>query len=100
MTHRTNRPRRGKIDHMTIYTGGQKVPGLRFQGETMTCCMCGKSQQSDPAVESNWRCLEVDRKPYYVCPVHFPADGASSLAFKEAYLAVLRKIIDDRQGRP
>lgn len=85
----------GPIQHTTIITGGEKVEGLPFMGETMTCCMCSKQQTSDPAVESNWRMVEVDGKPYYVCTDHFPADGSSEEAFHDAYLAVLRHIMED-----
>jgi hypothetical protein len=89
-----------QISLTTIITGGEPVEGLPFMGETMTCCMCGKEHPSDPKVESNWRRIEADGKPYYVCTDHFPADGASAEAFKEAYLAVFLKILDDRQGQP
>jgi hypothetical protein len=69
-----------------------------FQGETMTCVMCGREQQSDPAVRSDWRCLEVDGQPYYVCPDHFPPDGSTKEAFSEAYQIILRAIMARQSG--
>lgn len=65
-----------------------------FQGEEMRCIMCGKVQRSDPAIESQWRCIEVDGKPYYVCPKEFPPDEtATKEQFAKAYEKVLRKIV-------
>jgi len=43
-----------------------------FQGERMTCVMCGRSRMSDPKVESGWTCIEIDKRLFYVCPVCFP----------------------------
>ena len=78
-----------KIRKTTIHTGGQHVPGLHFQGEQMTCVICGKQQKSNPAIESNWRCIQADGTNYYACTDEFPADGASSEEFQVAYLKVL-----------
>ncbi len=65
---------------------------LRFQGEIMTCALCGKQEQSDPHVESQWRCIEADDIAYYVCPAHFPADGVSAEQFKTAYIKVFKTL--------
>jgi len=63
----------GKVKHYThyrIYTGGQRIPGLPFQGELMTCCICGAQHLSNPREESNWNCFTAP--PYeqrvYLCP--------------------------------
>lgn len=65
----------------------------RFVGETMTCTVCGRQERSDPSVESDWRCIEVDGQGYYVCPNEFPPDTASAKDFEKAYRRVLEHII-------
>ncbi len=65
---------------------------LRFQGETLTCTLCGKQEQSDPHVESNWRYIEADSKGAYICPKHFPKDGASAKEFEAAYYYIFRTL--------
>ncbi len=67
-----------------------------FQGEMMTCALCGKQQQSDPHAESQWRCIEADGVSHYVCPAHFPPDGASAEQFKGAYIKVFTALF--KQG--
>lgn len=69
-----------------------------FQGETMTCILCGKQDQSDPEGETGWRLLEADGVPYYVCPAEFPPDDADSEAFAAAYMTVLAKIGQMREA--
>ena len=63
-----------------------------FQGEMMTCCMCGKQQQSNPDQNSDWRIISLKNKNHYVCTDHFPPDGSSKEAFSEAYEKVLRHL--------
>lgn len=65
---------------------------LPFMGELMTCIMCDRQARSDPQIESQWRCLVIDGRPYYVCPSEFPPDSASRKAFKLAYLKVFIRI--------
>ena len=78
----------------SIFTGGQKVPGMKFMGETMTCVMCGKTQQSDPAVESGWTFLEIEGAPGgYVCPDELPGPKATEAEFAAAYEKILRKLV-------
>src|SRR4030095_3469424 len=100
--HRADKERRRKqrkqkhrnVSFKTIVTAGRAIPGLPFMGELMTCCMCGKSQQSDPKVKSDWRTVEPDGTRYYVCPDHFPPDETGTKEqFRDAYLAVLKKIL-------
>ena len=73
----------------TIRTGGKKTPGVRFQGEKMTCVVCGTTQWSDPAVETGWDCVEVDGVGHYVCPEERKGRTAA-----EAYERILRKILE------
>lgn len=39
---------------------------IPFMGETMKCIMSGEVKQSDPNVESNWYCIIIDGKRFYV----------------------------------
>ena len=65
----------------------------RFTGEMMTCVMCGKKEQSDPRVNTQWRCIEVDDVFYYACPDEFPEDRtATKWDYARAYDRVLRHI--------
>lgn len=96
---RAAKARRRQIRKIKVMTGGQAVPGLPFMGETMTCGMCGKVQQSDPKVESGWRALDVDGKRYHVCPDHFPPDATGTREqMRLAYVAILRKIYAEKQS--
>lgn len=76
----------------TVYTGGEPTPGLPFQGETMTCVVCGRTKVSDPRVHSQWRAITVDGETYYACTREFPDDRASAKKFQRAYDRILRKI--------
>lgn len=62
---------------------------IPFTGEVMTCVICKCQQRSDPNVESQWRCIELDGVRFYACPKEFPPDGASAAAFERAYGKVL-----------
>lgn len=49
-----------------------EVP-LLFQGEMMTCKLCGKTQRSNPKVESGWTALQMGYESgkqiiVYICP--------------------------------
>jgi hypothetical protein len=70
-----------------------------FQGEVMTCALCGKRQTSDPQVESDWRYLELDGVGFYVCTDHFPPDGSSSEAFRDAYVEIIQTLATRRGYR-
>lgn len=63
-----------------------------FQGELMTCCMCGQQQLSSPDRNTDWRIIQFNRQNYYVCTEHFPPDEASAEDFSEAYKVILRHI--------
>lgn len=64
-----------------------------FQGEVMTCALCGVQQQSDPNVRSNWRMIELDKTPHYICTKHFPRDGSKTSDFKHAYVRIIRQLV-------
>jgi hypothetical protein len=70
-----------------------------FTGEIMQCFICGVKEQSHPGEQSQWRCVQLDKYFYYVCPSHFPADDAPAALFKEAYEAVLEVILKDYNAR-
>lgn len=65
---------------------------LVFQGEMMTCVVCGATEQSDPKVKTGWHCIQPDGKSFYACPKEFPADDSGDEAFKVAYLKVVEAI--------
>lgn len=64
-----------------------------FQGEMMTCALCGKRQQSDPNVSSDWRVLQLDGQAFHVCTDHFPPDGAGKESFAVAYETIIKELI-------
>jgi hypothetical protein len=74
------------------------VNTIPFMGETMKCVMCGRTEKSDPKVESNWRMIEADDVKFYVCPLEFPRDGASEEKFAKAYKKIVLKIARLRRG--
>jgi hypothetical protein len=45
--------------------------GMVFGGEMMRCKLCGKTQKSDPKVESGWTAVTIDGHRYYFCPECF-----------------------------
>ena len=93
------RKQRQGFRRRTIHTGGRKIEGLPFMGELMTCVMCGKQEQSDPKVKSDWRTVEPDGVRYYVCPDHFPPDETGTREqFRQAYIAVFKKVLEKKQG--
>ncbi len=63
-----------------------------FMGMDMLCCMCGKLQKSHPRIVSKWTVVEVDGKPFYVCPDHLPGKGGTTEEFSLAYQKILTKI--------
>ena len=57
-----------EIRHVRIYTHGQKIEGLPFQGELMTCYICNAEKRSNPKEESNWNCFQYRGYRIYMCP--------------------------------
>lgn len=65
-----------------------------FQGETMTCVMCRKQQQSNPARQSNWTRIDIEADKFYVCPTCLQDSPyvRKTGNFAGQYERVLRKI--------
>lgn len=69
-----------------------------FQGEEMSCMLCGKKEMSDPAVPSGWRCLiGGDGNRYYACPDEFPRGAGVVQSFGVSYIRIL---VDVLRGSP
>lgn len=51
----------------------------------MRCALCGKEEQHDPSVATQWRCVSVSRNYVYACQQEFPPDDADENAFEAAY---------------
>lgn len=76
---------------------------MPFQGELMTCIVCGETQRSNPKIASDWRCMDADGYNFYFCPEEFPPDEAGSEEFSKSYqiaIAVCSSEIAKRQGKP
>lgn len=67
---------------------------MPFDSEWMTCALCNRQQQANPNVSSDWRTIDLGGRRFYVCPKHFPSDGASAKAYEKAYTKVLRKLLN------
>lgn len=64
-----------------------------FQGELMTCVMCGKQHKSDPHVESNWTTIDMGGQRWYICPDELPLNKtATRWDFKRAYERIFHRI--------
>lgn len=75
---------------------------MPFQGEMMTCIVCGRQERSNPAVKSDWRMLDADGYHFYFCPDEFPSNKAGKEAFSEAYqiaITICTSEIAKRQGK-
>jgi hypothetical protein len=78
-----------------ILSGDPNQPIRKFfQGEMMMCAICGKQQQSDPAIESHWTIIEIEGDPKYICPKHLPLNDphATRGDFIRAYRRIFRKL--------
>jgi hypothetical protein len=64
-------------------------PPKFFQGEIMTCTVCGKVEKSDPNVVSNWTVVEVEGKAHYCCPDCLQQNAGS---VEERYALFFKKI--------
>lgn len=65
-----------------------------FRGELMVCALCRAKHRSSQRANSQWRALELDGHRFYVCPNHFPPDGSSTQAFRDAYVFVLKRLVN------
>jgi hypothetical protein len=73
---------------MTIYTQGQPVPGVPFQGEVMRCAVCSKEERSDPAHSSGWSLMEWQEpggswNGCYLCPQHSNAENVKLVMLRK-----------------
>lgn len=70
----------------------------------MVCVICSKEQYSNPSVKSDWRCIELDKRFFYVCLEEFPPNESASSEFKKAYqLAIaccLNELVKEEGGTP
>jgi hypothetical protein len=86
---------------------------LVFQGELMTCILCGKEEHSDPRVQSDWRAISLNGVVFYACPDHFPADqdlpedtephadvGKRKALYTAAYRVFLEAAIQAKELQP
>jgi hypothetical protein len=69
------------------------VPVL-FQGEMMSCCMCGAKEKSDPGIETGWRAVQLDECVFYVCPKELPPNGSSAKEYGKAYSKVIGQCVE------
>lgn len=71
-----------------------------FDGEWMTCIICGRRERSNPERDSGWRAITANDDPaYYVCPLEMPPGGAGEDKFSLAYTVVMHTIYALRAGR-
>lgn len=71
-----------------------EVQTKAFQGETMTCCMCGREQQHTPGVQSQWTWIEMDGFGAHVCPSCLQhSKQAQRGHYATVYEKVLRRIL-------
>ena len=65
-------------------------------GTTMKCILCEKELVSDPNVESNWTCFELNESErYYTCPDCLQQNAGS---IEERYKLAFEKIAELRGG--
>lgn len=63
-----------------------------FQGEQMTCIMCGVIKRSHPRKESGWTVLENMYGTFYICDLCFP--GVHSEVPQEVYNEKMQAITE------
>lgn len=81
--------------HDCFKTWPAPVPDV-FMGTAMKCILCDKELVSDPNVESNWTCFELDDKSrYYTCPDCLQQNAGS---IEERYKLAFEKIAALRGG--
>lgn len=95
MYHKNPRKRTGWVQQChDCFKVWLAPPPEVFMGTLMKCVMCGKEQQSDPNIESNWTCLEINSDSHYYCCPDCLQNNAGSI--EERYELVLRKIMELR----
>jgi ribosome-binding protein aMBF1 (putative translation factor) len=71
-----------------------------FQGEMMTCDLCGRKLKSDPNVNSDWTRFEMDGVGYYVCPFCLQWSRAGRRGnYQKAYSDAIRKLVKKHHKR-
>lgn len=71
-----------------------------FQGEMMTCALCGRKLKSDPAKQSNWTVFQLDNLTYYVCTGCLQGSRAGRRGnYQKAYSDVIRKLVRKHHKR-
>jgi len=73
--------------------------GLPLIGELMTCVLCGCTHRSNFGVSTDWRCIIVNDRFFYICPNEFPRFGESIELYKEVYTRALKVIITIINGQ-
>src|SRR5262245_39448520 len=56
-----------------------------WDGRPIRCALCKRPGVAGERSVGEWRCLNADGVLHYLCPGHFPADGAGAEAFGAAY---------------
>lgn len=65
-----------------------------FQGEEMTCIVCGSVENSEAQTSKGWRCIELNSTDrYYVCPKELPDDRAPAAVRSDAFVSWFRSIV-------
>lgn len=66
----------------------------RFQGEQMTCVVCGKQVYSDPNVSSGWTYIEYEGQGFFVCPAELEVNryGGTKQAYERVLRVIARKV--------
>lgn len=70
----------------------------RFTNVTVVCVLCRKQQFLAANVTTDWRCVEIDGRPFYACPAHFPSDDTGTSAqFEAVYTRLIRRGLEMMQ---
>lgn len=83
--------RSGGLDLRQVGFKVDNPHSLPFQGEMMTCCMCGKQWKSHPRIESDWTTITLDSTRYYICPKEL--QGRGSKRSKEEAAAAMSRVM-------
>lgn len=68
-----------------------------FRGEIMHCIMSGAKKKSNPNIESNWDCIIVDGKRYYVSDT-WREKSYKKRGIEKTYGMVFQKILEIQEG--
>lgn len=62
---------------------------MYFQGEMMTCDLCGRQERSDPQVESGWTVVELNDGHFYICTRHLNSETKD---FEKTWRKIVKKL--------